>query len=296
MAAEPTRRLGRGLDALLGTSNPDEERPADSLAGRRMAPLAFIYPNPRNPRRDFDEKELDELALSIRTHGLVQPIVVRPVDDGAGYEIIAGERRWRAAQKAGLHEVPIFVFQVTDRRALELAVVENVQRSDLNPVEEAMGYQALIDEFLYTQAELGEAVGKSRVHIANTLRLLKLPESVLEALASGKLSAGHGRALVNATDPEGLARTIVKRGLSVREAERLVRRHAAGEDSGPRSPAPAKSADTRALEKSLSDALGREIDLRHRPDGGGEMRIHYRDLDQLEALCRRLRGWRSGGA
>jgi ParB family transcriptional regulator, chromosome partitioning protein len=187
--------------------------------------------------------------------------------------------------------MPVIVFEVTDRRALELAVVENVQRTDLNPVEEAMGYQALMEEFAYTQAELGEAIGKSRVHITNTLRLLKLPDSVLEALASGKLSAGHGRALVNATDPEGLARTIIKRGVSVREAERLVRRHADGRAEARRpQPAVEKDADTRALEKELSDRLGLRLELRHRPDGGGEVRIHYRDLDQLEALIRKLRG------
>jgi ParB family chromosome partitioning protein len=178
---------------------------------------------------------------------------------------------------------------VSDRRALELAVVENVQRADLNPVEEAMGYQALVEEFDYTQAELGEAVGKSRVHVANTLRLLKLPEPVLAVLASRKISAGHARALVTAPDPEGLARTIVKRGLSVREAERLARRQAEGGEAARRRPA-AQDADTRALEKQLADALGLRLELRHRPDGGGEMRIHYGDLDQLEALCRRLRG------
>jgi ParB family transcriptional regulator, chromosome partitioning protein len=287
---EANRRLGRGLDALLGVYNPAEEQPADGYDGRRMVPLAAIHPNPRNPRRNFDPQELDDLADSIRTHGLVQPIAVRPVGDGEGYEIIAGERRWRAAQKAGQHKVPVILFEVTDRRALELAVVENVQRTDLNPVEEAMGYQALMEEFAYTQAELGEAIGKSRVHIANTLRLLKLPDSVLEALATGKLSAGHARALIGSPDPEGLARTIVKRRLSVREAERLARRQAEGRDAAPRRPAVEKDADTRALEKELSDRLGLRLELTHRPDGGGEVRIHYRDLDQLEALIRKLRG------
>ena len=289
-AGEANRRLGRGLDALLGVYGPAVEQARSESGGPRRVPLALIHPNPRNPRREFNADELDNLAASLRTHGLVQPIVVRPVGDGERYEIIAGERRWRAAQKAGLHEVPVAILAVSDSKALELAIVENVQRTDLNPVEEALGYKALLEEFDYTQADLGAAVGKSRAHVANTLRLLKLPAPVLEALEAGALSAGHARALITAPDPEGLARTIVKRGLSVREAEKLAQRAEAGGGASRRRPAPAKDTDTRALEKELSDALGLRLELRHRPDGDGEMRIHYGDLDQLEALCRRLRG------
>jgi ParB family transcriptional regulator, chromosome partitioning protein len=292
MAGEPTRRLGRGLDALLGGYGAVAQA-ENADAGQRTVPISLIHPNPRNPRRDFDPDELDGLAESLRAHGLVQPIVVRPAGGGSEtYEIIAGERRWRAAQKAGLHEVPVVVLPVSDAKALELAIVENVQRTDLNPVEEAMGYRALMEAFEYSQADLGAAVGKSRAHIANTLRLLKLPEAVLAALEAGALSAGHARALVTAADPERLARRIIERGLSVREAERLAQ--AAADDAGgttrPTAREPVKDADTRALERSLSDVLGLRVDLRHRPDGGGEMRIRYRDLDQLEALCRRLRG------
>ncbi|HEX2256351.1 MAG TPA: ParB/RepB/Spo0J family partition protein [Afifellaceae bacterium] len=285
---EANRRLGRGLDALLGVYGPTAEQRRSDGGGPRTIPLALIHPNPRNPRREFNADELDNLAASLRTHGLVQPIVVRPVGEGERYEIIAGERRWRAAQKAGLHEVPVTILAVSDSKALELAIVENVQRTDLNPVEEALGYQALMEEFDYTQADLGAAVGKSRAHVANTLRLLKLPPPVLEALERGALSAGHARALITAPDPEGLARKIVARGLSVREAEKLAQRTEDGE-TGARRRTETKDADTRALEKELSDALGLRLELRHRPDGGGEMRIHYRDLDQLEALCRKLR-------
>jgi ParB family chromosome partitioning protein len=209
---------------------------------------------------------------------------------GETYEIIAGERRWRAAQRAGLHDVPVTVLDVSDRQALELAIVENVQRTDLNPVEEALGYQALIDEFSYSQANLGAVIGKSRVHVTNTLRLLKLPDDVLTAIKSGALSAGHGRALVTANDPSGLAQLVIEKGLSVRDTEALGQ--VAADHSGKRAKASGavqKDADTRALEKQLSDALGLAVDIRHKANGKGEMRIRYQSLEQLDDLCQLLK-------
>ena len=223
----------------------------------------------------------------MKRHGIVQPIAVRPV--GERYEIIAGERRWRAAQRGGLHDVPVTILDISEREALEVAIVENVQRTDLNPVEEARGYQALISEFKYTQADLGETIGKSRVHVTNTLRLLKLPPAVLQMLEAGDLSAGHGRALLAAPDPERLAATVVSRGLSVRETERLTQPQT---EAPPRKKAKrggVRNADIAALEKELSDLLGLSVELRHEESGRGEMRISYRTLEQLDDICRRLR-------
>ncbi len=290
MTTEPQKRLGRGLDALLGEFG--RMPAADAPAGRRQSqvPLALIHPNPRNPRHEFASEDLDDLAASIRSHGVVQPIVVRAMaGPGETYEIIAGERRWRAAQRAGLHDVPVIVLEVDDRQALELAIVENVQRTDLNSIEEALGYQALIDEFSYSQADLGTVIGKSRVHVTNTLRLLKLPAEVQEAIKSGALSAGHGRALLAADDPGGLARLVIDKGLSVRETEMLAQ-SAAGEGvrRARSSGAARKDADTRALEKQLSDVLGVAVDIRHRANGKGEIRLRYKSLEQLDALCRLL--------
>ena len=223
MSIEPKRRLGRGLDALLGAYPAEPELRVAAEGGRRTLPIEFIDRNPRNPRRDFREEDLEELAASLKAHGIVQPIVVRPVKGSTDrYEIIAGERRWRAAQRAGLHDVPVTILDVSDREALELAIVENVQRADLNAIEEARGYQALIEEFQYSQGDLGETIGKSRVHVTNTLRLLKLPPAVLALLEDGTLSAGHGRALLAAPDPETLAKIVVQKNLSVRETERLA--------------------------------------------------------------------------
>jgi ParB family chromosome partitioning protein len=299
VAVNPGRRLGRGLDALLGAyggAAEAEEAPAAASAtggrGRRSLPIEQVVRNPRNPRRDFPPDELAELAASLKQHGMVQPIVVRPAAAGGErYEIIAGERRWRAAQLAGLHDVPVNVLDVTDREALELAIVENVQRSDLNPIEEARGYQALIEEFGHSQAALGDTIGKSRVHVTNTLRLLKLPPAVLAHLERGRLSAGHGRALLSSPDPERHAEAILAKGLSVREAERLAQAEAAKPRAArPRRGGAEKSADIAALERELSDALGLSVALAHRNDGGGELRIAYRTLDQLDAVCRKLRG------
>jgi ParB family chromosome partitioning protein len=251
-------------------------------------PIALIERNPRNPRREFRAEELDELAVSLKQHGIVQPLVVRPVPGNEErYEIIAGERRWRAAQRAGLHEVPVTILDVSDREALELAIVENVQRSDLNPVEEARGYEALIEEFGYSQGDLGDIIGKSRVHVTNTLRLLKLPEPVLAMMQSGAISAGHGRALLGARDPEKLARLVVERKLSVRDTELLAQLPDAPPGSRPER-RKSKSPDTIALEKALTDTMGMRIEIKERGEGRGQVVIQYRSLEQLEAVCAAL--------
>jgi ParB family transcriptional regulator, chromosome partitioning protein len=289
MAEESTRsRLGRGLASLIGDmgAEADTANPAASerVRGQRRVPIEFLRPNPRNPRRDFSAAQLDELASSIKERGIIQPIAVRPVR-GAGdaYEIIAGERRWQAAQRAGLHDVPVVVLDVSDVEALELAIVENVQREDLNPLEEATGYQSLIDEFKYHQDEIAKVVGKSRSHVANMLRLLKLPEFVKSAIRSGQFSAGHARALIGHPEPERIARQIIERGLNVRQVEALARSHAKTKGRAPRK----KEADTIAMEKRVSDALGLAVTVDHRNDGGA-VHIKYRNLDQLRDIVRRL--------
>ncbi|HEY6631531.1 MAG TPA: ParB/RepB/Spo0J family partition protein [Rhizobiaceae bacterium] len=286
------KRLGRGLAALIGEMDRPAPR-ADKPAAQQLAvadsrvPIEFVSPNPKNPRRSFAEEDLADLAQSIREHGIVQPVLVRRKPDGK-YEIIAGERRWRAAQRAGLNEIPVLVRDVDDRTALELAIIENVQRADLNPVEEALGYQQLIDEHHYTQADLGNVIGKSRSHVANTLRLLKLPEAIRGLLVDGSLSAGHARTLVTAADPAGLAKRIVDGGLSVRQAEALAQQPESGAPKARQaSPAAEKDADTLALEKLLSDVTGLSVAISHK-EKGGEVRIAYRTLDQLDDLCRRL--------
>jgi ParB family chromosome partitioning protein len=280
-------RLGRGLAALIGDMG-SEAQVADRSRSQRRLPIEFLRANPRNPRRSFDSADLDDLTNSVREKGIVQPILVRPVAGAAdSFEIIAGERRWRAAQKAGLHEVPVVVHEVSDKEALELAIIENVQRSDLNPLEEARGYQQLIDDYSYSPSTLAGAIGKSRPHVANMLSLLKLPPSVQAYLRDGKLTAGHARALVTAEDPEALAKRIVEAGMSVREAEALrPRRSAKGKSS--RSSVH-KDADTRAIEKALSDRLGLTVSIEHRSNGG-EVRIAYTTLEQLDDICRRLQG------
>ncbi|TIS46539.1 MAG: ParB/RepB/Spo0J family partition protein, partial [Mesorhizobium sp.] len=235
--------------------------------------------------------ELTDLAQSIREHGVVQPVVARPSPSQPGrYEIIAGERRWRAAQRAGLTEIPLIVRDVNDRTALELAIIENVQRADLNPVEEAQGYQQLIDEHGYTQADLGQVIGKSRSHVANTLRLLKLPDVIRDMLVDGALSAGHARTLVTAGDPAGLAKRIVEEGLSVRQAEALAQMPAGPTPAKVKSApsAPGKDPDTLALEKLMTDTIGMIVSIEHKAKGG-TLRVDYRSLDQLDELCRRLK-------
>ena len=293
MADDASRkRLGRGLAALIGEMDqPAEEAKQPQPADRRL-PIEFVVRNPNNPRREFAEEELADLAASIREHGIIQPVVVRPQAGHADmFEIIAGERRWRAAQRAGLVDIPVIIRDVDDKIALELAIIENVQRADLNPIEEAAGYQRLLDEYAYTQADLGDVIGKSRSHVANTLRLLKLPDPVREQVRIGALSAGHARALITASDPESLARRIVEGGLSVRQAEQLAQ-DADGTQKTSRSVGAAakqKDADTLALEKLLTDQLGLRVEIAHSGQGG-ELKVRYKTLEQLDSLCHRLQG------
>ncbi|HEX2216058.1 MAG TPA: ParB/RepB/Spo0J family partition protein [Xanthobacteraceae bacterium] len=291
MAEEARSRLGRGLAALIGDVG-EEQAAVDRVRSQRKVPIEFLRPNPRNPRQIFSEDELGELAASIRERGVIQPIVVRTVPGTADvFEIIAGERRWRAAQRAGLHDVPIVVVEASDRQSLEFAVIENVQRADLNPLEEANGYAALGKEFEYSQDEIAKVVGKSRSHVANTLRLLKLSEKVKAYIHSGKLTAGHARMLVGQPNAEELAEEIVARGLNVRQVEERARK--SGEERGgklkPRGRAEngGKDADTLALEKRVSDALGLQVSVDHR-GGRGVLSITYTNLDQLEDVVMRL--------
>jgi ParB family chromosome partitioning protein len=258
--------------------------------GPRSIPIELVQRNPHQPRKHFDDTELNELAASIRTHGILQPILVRPIADGR-FEIVAGERRWRAAQRAGLHAIPAVVHDLNEVEVIEIAIVENVQRTDLNPIEEAQGFQALIDRFGRTQQEIADAVGKSRPHIANMLRLLQLPDDLQEMVRDGRLSSGHARAILTAPDPRGLAQRAISEGLNVRDVERLAQQ-AKDEKHGPRvssSSADAKSADTRALEQSLSNALGLEVTISDKA-GAGDVRISYKTLEQLDDIIRRLQG------
>ena len=287
-------RLGRGLAALIGDMAIAEGgRLADSANTIRRLPVDSIIANRQNPRRDFDADQLEELTNSIREKGVMQPLLVRPnAAQPNSYEIIAGERRWRAAQRAGLTDVPVIVRDVGDKEALELAIIENVQRADLNPLEEAQGYGQLMEQFDYTQQDLAQVIGKSRSHVANTLRLLKLPADVRDMLARGDLTAGHARTLITAADPLGLARRIVSGGLSVRAAEELSQGHDrhARRATGGRGAAEgeSKDTDTAALEKRLSDALGLAVSVEHHEPGGGRLEIRYKTLEQLDDLCLRL--------
>lgn len=286
MAEEARSRLGRGLAALIGD---DETPPMERGRTQRRVGIETLRPNPRNPRRSFSDAELDELAASVQERGIIQPIVARPVQGASdAYEIIAGERRWRAAQRAGLHDVPIVILDVSEAEALELAIIENVQRMDLNPLEEAAGYQVLIDQFSHSQDAIAKIVGKSRSHVANTLRLLKLPEPVKAYIRNGQLSAGHARALLGQPNPETLAKDIVERGLNVRQVEALTQQKtkSAGGVAHARKQ-PVKDADTAALEKQLSDALGLAVEIDHGRNGG-TVHIRYRTLDQLDEVVRRL--------
>ena len=288
MTDKPTR-LGRGLAALIGDMAAIEgARVTESSGGSKRLPVDFIIANRSNPRRSFDAEQLEELTNSIREKGVMSPLLVRPTEDPNIFELIAGERRWRAAQKAGLHEVPVIVREVDDKEALELAIIENVQRADLNPLEEALGYGQLIEQFDYTQQDLAQVIGKSRSHVANTLRLLKLPEDVRGMVSSGTLTAGHARTLITSEDPAALARQIVDKGLSVREAEALSQQR----DLPKRKPAvtPAqRDADTLALERRLADALGLSVALNH-SERGGKVEIRYKTLEQLDDICLRLTG------
>ncbi len=283
-------RLGRGLAALIGDVG-DEVSALDRAKGQRRVPVEFLRPNSRNPRKHFDEADLEDLAQSIRERGIIQPIVVRTMPGLADvYEIIAGERRWRAAQRAGLHDVPVMLVEASDKDALEIAIIENVQRADLNPLEEAAGYEQLMAEFAYTQLDLSKVIGKSRSHVANTLRLMKLPDSVRRSVAEGALSAGHARALLAVPNPEDVARRVIEQGLTVRDVERLGQERAA-EDVGTtsRPPRREKDPDTRALEQALEDVLGLSVAINHRANGSGQLVLNYKTLEQLDAVCRRLK-------
>ena len=283
MGSPPKKRLGRGLAALIGEDSAEDAVVPDARSLRQLS-IDLLKPNPNNPRKTFAEADLDDLAKSIRDKGLLQPILARPIANGE-FEIVAGERRWRAAQRAGVHDVSVVVRDLTDGEALEMALIENVQRSDLNPLEEARAYGQLIDQFSYTQQQLADSIGKSRSHIANTLRLMNLPEAVRTEIELGRLTAGHARALVATDSPAELAARIIKLGLSVREAENLARGA-----SSPKKPKlkPEKDADTRALEKLVSEAIGLKLEITHKGDGSGTILITYKTLDQLEDVCRRL--------
>ncbi|MGD0420170.1 MAG: ParB/RepB/Spo0J family partition protein [Xanthobacteraceae bacterium] len=289
MAEEGTRsRLGRGLASLIGDvgGESSSERPR----GQRRLSTGSLRPNARNPRRTFANDELDELAASLRERGIIQPIIVRQLRGTAdGYEIVAGERRWRAAQRAGLHEVPVVVIEATDAEALQLAIIENVQRADLNALEEAEGYRALIDEFGNSQEDVAKIVGKSRSYVANTLRLLRLPEPVKAYIHAGKLDAGHARMLVGDANAAELAEEIVARKLNVRQVEAMARERANknGKNGGKPRGAAAKTADMLAFEKRVSDATGLVVSIDHHDDRG-TLTIRYRSLEQLDDLVQKL--------
>ena len=286
MNEEPTRgrQLGRGLSALFGEETEDY-----AVRQSKMVPIGYLRAGRFQPRRDFDDAQMDTLVQSVKKHGILQPLVVRPdPDDPNSYEIVAGERRWRAAQLAHLHEIPVVVKELTNAGALEIALIENIQRQNLNPLEEGEGYRRLIDEFNHTQDALSRAVGKSRSHIANILRLLNLPNSIKKMLIRGELSAGHARALLNLDSPDKLARRIIKQGLNVRQTERLVQQ--AKTASRATAVGQRKDSDTVALEKNLSDLLGLRVVVNFRGDHGdhGELVIRYKTLEQLEEVLHKL--------
>ena len=295
MANTPKRQrgLGRGLSALMADIEQTVGETGSVNSERRnemLVPVETIHPNPDQPRRHFDADDLNGLAGSIRSKGIIQPLVVRahPVKAGE-YEIVAGERRWRASQLAQLHELPVVVREFSDLDVLEIAIIENIQRADLNPIEEAIGYRQLMDKFGHTQEQMAEALGKSRPHIANVLRLLALPEEVQRFVINGSLSSGHARALITAPNASDLARVVIARGLSVRQTEKLVKEpKAPGKERAPKS---AKDADTRALEGDLSAALKMAVSIAHNPgQEGGAITIRYKNLEQLDELCRHLAG------
>lgn len=283
--------LGRGLDALFGEEPEESYGSLDKLRQTRTVPISKLRANPDQPRRLFDQTALDELVASVQAQGVLTPLLVRPLaghDDE--FEIVAGERRWRAAQQARLHEVPVVIRSLDDRQVLEIGLVENVQREDLSPIEEAQAYGRLIEEFSFTQEDLAKTVGKSRSHVANTLRLLDLPQPVLAMVENGTLSAGHGRALLSAADPIALARHVAEKSLSVRETERLAKKSTA--QSGGQAPssqgAPEKDADSMALERELAVLLGMKVHLKPKTLQAGTLSIEYSSLEQLDELLRRL--------
>ncbi|HEX8842759.1 MAG TPA: ParB/RepB/Spo0J family partition protein [Sphingomicrobium sp.] len=284
-ADRPGKGLGKGLQALLGeAARPANEAGAPSRGGVREIEIGRIWPNPNQPRQQFSDESLDELANSISQRGVLQPILLRP--NGEDYQIIAGERRWRAAHRAGLHTIPAIVREIDESTTAELALIENVQREDLNAIEEAEGYRQLIQRHGHTQEDIGRIVHKSRSHVANLLRLLDLPEFVKQSLLRGDLSMGHARAVATAPSPEELAREIVAKGLSVRQAEARAKKAKAPE-------APAKERvvdpDLAALERQLGDMLGLKVQVVHKGQGG-TVTLHYSNLDQLDMVCQRLSG------
>ncbi len=289
--------LGRGLSALLGDVNQEESvtAPATSNNGKAIQSIeiALIHPHPEQPRRHFDNDALQELADSISKRGVIQPIIVRA--HGGGFQIVAGERRWRAAQRAQLHRIPAIVRDFDEAETLEIALIENIQREDLNPIEEAEAYRKLIAEFGHSQEALGRLVGKSRSHVANLMRLLDLPGDVQQAVMEQRLSMGHARALIGVPDCETLARTIEQKGLSVRDTERLVRKTKQGDDGQSATSVPrlakGKDDDIAALEHHLADILGLKVEIHHE-DGNGTLALRYSTLDQLDMLCQRLSGER----
>ena len=294
MTASERRGLGRGLSALMADVNLDKQperngaRSSDRAADR-LVPIEKLHPNPDQPRRDFSKEDLATLAASIREKGIIQPLIVRPVPNLPDeFQIVAGERRWRAAQLANLHEVPVLVRRLNDTEAIEIAIIENIQRADLNPVEEALAYRQLMDKFGHTQEKLAESLSKSRSHIANLIRLLNLPEEVLGYLRNGKLSAGHARALVPAEDPALLARQIISKGLSVRQAESLAK-NPVNKAKSTNKINVEKDADTKALEQDLSLNIGMKVTVDHNVKASnGTVTLAYNNLDQLDEICRIL--------
>lgn len=285
--------LGRGLSALLGSTDKEYANiTALDISRDRDLPIEFLVPNPYQPRFYFDEQKSADLIKSIKDRGILQPLMVRRRGERDEYEIIAGERRWRAAQAAGLHDIPVIIREMSDAEALEIALIDNIQRHDLSPIEEAMGYKRLMDEFHHTQEQLSHVVGKSRSHIANILRLLVLPDSVRQLVAEGKLSMGHARALITVDDAEALARRIIHEGLSVRQVEAIARKDKSKAGVKPAGAAKTrrldKDADTLALENDLSLSLGLTVSIEFNNDETGELRLFYKSLDQLDDICQRL--------
>ncbi|MCV2889832.1 ParB/RepB/Spo0J family partition protein [Ruegeria aquimaris] len=294
MVSNKPRGLGRGLSALMADVTQSTETQAADAPRRadRTVPIEKLRANPNQPRRTFTQDALNELSASIKEKGILQPLIVRPTDGGM-FEIVAGERRWRAAQLAQLHEVPVLVRELNDTEVLEIAIIENIQRADLNAVEEAAGYRQLMDKFGHTQEKLAEALGKSRSHIANLLRLLSLPDDVQQMVVEGKLSAGHARALITSENPSELAKIVVRDGLSVRATEALVKKQSEGEKpkatARPQSTGGDKDADTRALEKDLSAILAMKVTINHKSGTEtGQVILTYENLDQLDDLCAKL--------
>ena len=284
------KRLGRGLAALIG-DDVTEEGMIEDARSLRHVPIEFLKSSANNPRKNFNKENLEELARSIKEKGLLQPLVVRAGQEPHTYEIVAGERRWRAAQIAGIHEVPVLIRELSDGEMLEIALIENIQRADLNPIEEASGYSQLVEQFDYTQQQLAESLGKSRSHIANMMRLLNLPDSIQQKVETGELSVGHARTLVAVDEPEALAEKMISLGLSVRQAESLIKKP---KPTGSLKPskiitAQVKMADTRALEKELQEVLGLVVEIESKNDEAGTLSIQYKNLEQLEDVCKRLK-------